>query len=741
MPSRPVHRLPLLKSRLQLLATVGLLPVLAFSAVLGMRVFEHQEATLREGVLARNRMLVAAIDARIEGRLSVLRALATSDALARGDLAAFQAESERVRASQPDWRNLLLIDEGGQQLTNLRIAASRAATNVLPHENPEQVDVVQAVAHGVRPFHVGSLGRGPLSAAPGIPLLVPTRVHGVPAVLKLILEPESLSSLVQAQHYPDTWALALVDANARLIARVPRRPLGDSVSADLQAAMKRSPDGWYRGRTLEGVDTLSGYARSPLTGWTVAAAVPIDEVRATAWQAAGLMAAGAILSLALSLGAAFWLARHVSRPIAQLAGNARRLADGDPPEAWPDAREAQVDEVLQMSRALEAAAQAVGEREALMTREQSALVAADRAKDEFLAMLGHELRNPLGAITASAHVLRLSRPDAHAAHAAHQVIERQARQMTRLVEDLMDISRLAMRKVTLQVEPVELAALVARIARTWGDAAPSRANRLELALEPVWVDGDRARIEQVVSNLLDNAEKFSHGQGRIGVHVRAAGEWAVLEVSDEGQGIAADDLHRIFEPFVQGPQSFDRPQGGIGLGLALVQQLVVLHGGTVAARSGGADKGASFGVRLPSRLAPVAPAARTAHSVSGPSRRILLVEDNEDGRQIMEAMLGLEGHVVRSAADGRAALAIAAQWAPDVVLLDIGLPDMDGYEVGRRLRAMPWTAPPKLVALSGYGQPDDQRRAYEAGFDLHLTKPVTPEFLRDVLAALTARQA
>jgi CheY-like chemotaxis protein len=366
-------------------------------------------------------------------------------------------------------------------------------------------------------------------------------------------------------------------------------------------------------------------------------------------------------------------------------------------------------------------------------------LAADRAKDEFLAMLGHELRNPLSSIVASAHVLRLSKPGAAAALHAHDVIDRQAQQMARLVEDLLDVSRLAMGKITLHRERLDLAVLAERVLRTWRQTRRSRVARLQSDLASVWVVADRVRMEQILANLLDNAEKFSSAEQRIYVRVGAEGGRAVLQVRDEGQGIAPDEIPHIFKLFVQGPQSFDRPQGGLGLGLTLVQRLAEMHGGEVTVFSAGRGQGALFTVRLPVVEAPErAPTAETP-APSSQGRRILLVEDNEDGRRIMETMLTLEGHIVRTAATGEAAVRVAVEWQPDIALIDIGLPDIDGHEVARRLRALALETPPKLVAISGFGQPGDLHNAYEAGFDLHLTKPVAPRFLHDVMNALTSK--
>ncbi len=569
-------------------------------------------------------------------------------------------------------------------------------------------------------------------------------VAGEPMVLQFILQPQSLLPLMKLQNYPESWAYGVADGNGEFIARMPPRPEGTRMSRDYERALRSAPEGWFRGRTLEGTDTYTAYQRSELTGWATGVAIPASEVYAAAWRAAGVMAAGALLSLLAAVGLAWWLGRRISQPIAALARAGRALGTESAPQALREVRAATgLAEVHEVAAALGDAHSAMVEREHLRQREQDALRAADKAKDEFLAMLGHELRNPLSAITASAHVLRLSRPDATAAVRAHEVIDRQARQMTRLVEDLMDVSRLAMGKVTLQPERLDLGALAQRVVQTWEDAARSRAGRVRLEAHPAWVDGDRARLEQVLSNLLDNAHKFSSTEQPIRVHVRAEGGVAVLEVRDQGEGIAPEDLPRIFELFVQGSQAFHRPQGGIGLGLTLVRRLVELQGGTVTASSEGPGQGACFTVRLPlAASAGSAPPASAAQPAGGSERRrVLLVEDNEDGREMMEMLLGLEGHLVRSVANGLQGVEQAAGWQPDVVLVDIGLPDIDGYEVARRIRALGLPTPPRLIAVSGFGQPQDQHAAYEAGFDLHLTKPVAPEFLRDVMQALTSRQA
>jgi len=399
--------------------------------------------------------------------------------------------------------------------------------------------------------------------------------------------------------------------------------------------------------------------------------------------------------------------------------------------------------VRDVQRALESASTAIREREALQQREQVALKAADRAKDEFLAMLGHELRNPLSAITTSSHVLRASQPGSRMHTQSQAIIERQARQMTRLVEDLLDISRLTMGKVALHPEAFDLAQLAAQLVQTWEQSGRSAPGRIHPELATAWVEADRARIEQVVANLLDNANRFTPEGKRIHLRVHAAGDRSVIEVADEGAGIEPTMLADVFKPFAQAPQGVDRSHGGLGLGLAVVQRLVEMHGGTVSVQSAGRGHGATFTVTLQRAEAHdrTDPLPEPPRKSARTGLRVLVVEDGDDAREMMNALLTLHGHDVRTAADGAQALQEAARFAPDAVLLDIGLPDIDGYEVARRLRAAPGGSHPYLVALTGYGQSEDEAAAYAAGFDRHMTKPVEPPALARVLAEIMPARA
>jgi PAS domain S-box-containing protein len=367
---------------------------------------------------------------------------------------------------------------------------------------------------------------------------------------------------------------------------------------------------------------------------------------------------------------------------------------------------------------------------------EEALKEASRAKDEFLAMLSHELRNPLAALSAAAHVLKLAHPTEAPAIKARGVVERQTKHMARLVGDLLDISRLAMGKVALERERFNLAEAVGNVMSVWRSSGRLERHDVAATIKSVWVDADRARFEQVLSNLLDNAVKFTPAGRRIHVSVEQQGDWAVLQVRDEGEGLPPDSAGRMFDLFVQGERGLDRAAGGLGVGLALVKRLTELHGGTVSASSAGRGQGTTFTVRLPAVLPPAARAPRPGGGPLVPPRRVLIVEDNDDARHMLHEALAFNGHEVREARDGASGLALAAESTPDIALIDIGLPDVDGYEVARRLRASPGGRRMGLIAITGYGQAEDQRRAYEAGFDAHLTKPVAPERLKQVMAGL-----
>jgi signal transduction histidine kinase/CheY-like chemotaxis protein len=354
-----------------------------------------------------------------------------------------------------------------------------------------------------------------------------------------------------------------------------------------------------------------------------------------------------------------------------------------------------------------------------------------RTKDEFMAMLAHELRNPLGAIEGAARVLETAGSSEGPAVRAREVIARQVRSLSRLVDELLEAGRVATGKISLTLAPVSFDELVTRAVSQSTSAALDR--HIEADVQPIWIKGDAVRIEQVVSNLVGNAVKYTAPGGHIRVSLTADGPHAVLRVEDDGVGIPADTLPRIFDLFVQGNATLDRSQGGLGIGLTLVQRLVDLHRGTVTATSGGSGRGSTFTVRLP-RVAP--PEQRTADTrveAKPPRQRVLVIEDNQDAREMYRLILELDGHEVLEAEDGASGLAVLKGERPDVALIDIGLPQLDGYELARRFRAEPSGEGTVLVALTGYGSPDDREESRRAGFDYHLIKPVSPDSILQLL--------
>jgi len=356
---------------------------------------------------------------------------------------------------------------------------------------------------------------------------------------------------------------------------------------------------------------------------------------------------------------------------------------------------------------------------------------ANRAKDEFLAMLGHELRNPLGAIANAVGVLDRTRDDAEVARRAHEIIDRQVNHLARLVDDLLDVGRVVTGKIVLERRPLDLAAAVSSAVSTLVAGAPP-GPRVVLETSPVWIDADTTRVEQVAVNLVSNALKYTPSHGTVRVSVARDGEHAVLRVQDDGIGMSPELLARVFDLFVQGDRSLDRAPGGLGIGLTLVRRLVELHGGTVAAASDGPGRGAVFTVRLPAVAPPDKTDAANGRPAPAAHRRVVIVEDNDDAREMLRHLLEMSGHEVHEARDGPAGVGLALAVRPDVVLIDLGLPGLDGYAVARSIRAQRGQTI-RLVAITGYGLPDDQRRTREAGFDVHLVKPVDPAELTGAL--------
>jgi two-component system, chemotaxis family, CheB/CheR fusion protein len=382
--------------------------------------------------------------------------------------------------------------------------------------------------------------------------------------------------------------------------------------------------------------------------------------------------------------------------------------------------------------------------ELVMRRNEEALREADRRKNEFLALLAHELRNPLAPIRYALAAARKPQCSPEQRRQAAEVVDRQVTQMSRLLDDLLDISRITHGTLELKREPTELHAVITMAVETARPVIDTKQHHLSVRLPegPVSLDADPVRLAQVFANLLINAAKYTDPGGHIELEASRQADGLTVSVRDDGIGISAEMMPRLFTLFAQA--HVGSKQEGLGVGLSLVRGLVALHGGTVEAHSTGTGLGSEFIVRLPFADAAPRPAAATAPAVIAPAAtppmRILVVDDSRDAADICATLLELSGHRVQTAYSGRRALELAEEFRPDLFLLDIGLPDIEGYQLARRIRAMPWGQAAQLVAITGWGQEEDRRRAAEAGFDHHLTKPVAAEALDRLLRKLASER-
>ena len=370
------------------------------------------------------------------------------------------------------------------------------------------------------------------------------------------------------------------------------------------------------------------------------------------------------------------------------------------------------------------------------------LLEADQRKDEFLATLAHELRNPLAPIRFAVESLKAGAPPASAVR-AREVIDRQVRQLVRLVDDLLDVSRITANKIHLRREPHDLARLMTTAAESIMPLAAAADQQLDVRMPstPIWVDGDGARLVQIFANVLSNAVKFTPRGGQIWFSAESQSAEALVRIRDTGIGISADVLPRVFDMFQQAEPILERSAGGLGIGLTLARRLVEMHDGRIAVTSAGPGQGTHVEIRLPMTLAPAGPVqlVEPPSVADGRKLRVLIVEDNVDAAEMLDLLISELGHLTKVAHDGSRAITAAKEFVPDVVFMDIGLPVMNGYAVVRALRELPEFASAHFAAVTGWGQDEDRRKAREAGFDSHFTKPLSPAVLEELLAGIAQR--
>jgi signal transduction histidine kinase/ActR/RegA family two-component response regulator len=491
------------------------------------------------------------------------------------------------------------------------------------------------------------------------------------------------------------------------------------------------------------MEAYSAVARSQVVPWTMVFSAPREIFSAPMQRSTLALLVAGLVSCAVAGGWATLMGRRITHPLRALARAATDSAAT--PAAFARLDTTAISELEEVRIALARTTALVAEREealrAKMREAEAARAeaeAANRAKDQFLAMLGHELRNPLSAITSGVKVLSVARDEARRER-TRALVERQAFHLARLVDDLLDVARVSSGRITLQKGTLDLDECVRRAVAALESSGRTQEHQLAVDVQPALMEGDENRLYQVVTNLVSNALKYTPAGGRVTVRTRVEAEQVVLEVSDTGVGLSQEVLPRVFDLFFQADHTLDRSQGGLGVGLTLVKRLVELHGGTVAARSEGTSRGSTFTVRLPRGVVTEAPRLQASPAGPGARRRILLVEDLADSRQLVRELLEADGHTVFEAEDGPTGLEKARELRPDVVLLDIGLPGLDGYSVARALRESEAGRGLRLIALTGYGLKEDRARAMQAGFDEHVVKPVDIVRLREVLSAPDAQ--
>lgn len=731
-----------IRSHLLLLTAVVLVPGFLAAGIAVKQVRDSEREAALRGLRETVRATALLVDGEVQRSLGALAALANSQHLQTGNLEAFYQQAAAVDQRPDVWT--LLLDDTGTQRLNTRVPFGT------PPPPPAAKERVASVLATQRPL-VTDLFQGPVTGMLLTTIYLPAKPS--PAGTFVVAQAFSVEHWKKVAMQPEgraDWIVAAIDRSGRFISRSQRTDeyLGRQARPELIAAAAAARDGLIRHSTLEGIDAYDAFTHSALTGWTIAVAAPVATIEASATRAIAWLAAGVAVALAVALAGASLLSRMLLAAIDTASAAARTLGRGMPP-APPRTL---VHEVNTLNDALTDAATllakeriarelAEADRQQLLANERAARELAQRentSKDAFLAMLGHELRNPLAAIAGASEVLARGHQDAPSQQRFIGIIQRQNRHLNHIVNDLLEVSRMLSGKIVLAPRPLDLGHCVRHCVESLRTTDRAMNYRWQVSCGAAWVNGDAVRLEQIVNNLVVNAMQFSPPGSEVRVRAGAQGDRAVVEVADDGAGIPAELLPRIFEPFVQGPALSGRPSSGLGIGLALARQLVELHGGELRVHSGGPGQGALFSMSLPLIAAPPQGAATARASALTPCR-VLLVEDNADARESTAELLRMMGYSVVEAADGYEALRAAAASAPDVVVMDLGLPGKTGQQVAVEMRAMPALKHVPLIALSGYGQARDQQASVAAGFDQHLVKPVQPDALAAAIETLLAR--
>ena len=707
-----------------------MLPGALLTGVLVWRAIANDRAISERRLLESARVDASALDREFTRTISILQALATSPSLDAMNHEAFYLEGRRVQATQPGWDSITLLSLDGEQLVSTGVPFGTPLSHTMEAASFQHVLATKQPAVGV--IRPGPSGGSQHLFAIRVPVI---RQQVLKYVVSALINAESLSRLVPRQmSSSDEWTRTILDSDETIALRTrgAENYIGTPARSPFREHVRQVPEGVSGETTREGDRVYAAFSRSRF-GWTSVVVVPRAVLDAPLrGSMRGVVIGGALLMIC-GLVVALLVSRRLSADLAGATGAAEAVAEG---RSVPE-RRAHVAETERLQRSLVSAASLLErrarERDAEIARADSARREAEEAnqtKDQFLAVLGHELRNPLAPALTALELMKVRDPNTFKRE--REVLERQVAHMARLVNDLLDVSRLARGKVQLDRRRFELKEAVDRAVDMARPLIVQHQHTLDVSVPArgLMLEADVDRIVQVLSNLLTNAAKYSTNAGRISLKATALDGSAIVVCEDSGPGIAADLVPHLFDPFAQGPRALDRREGGLGLGLALARTFAELHGGAIRYEASVPQGGNRFVVSLPLADTTVAPTVRpkpTAPTAAANVQRVLVVDDNPDAREMLGLALGRVGHVVAMAENGRAALEIADEFRPSVGVLDIGLPQMDGYELAVRLRSL--RPEIRLIALTGYGRASDIEAARAAGFDAHCAKPIAVAIL------------
>lgn len=733
-----------LAGRLLALVLAVSAPLVVLAGFLIALLWHEQREAYQWRYLERVRALALAIDTEVDASVRLLNTLTHVVQWPPSSPEVFGSRTQSLFAGEVTWQALSVSRLDGSEL--------RSATRTGTLESvPIDPTVLHRLATGDGPVasNLLQLSDGSFAVQIGVRGQDAT---GTRYVVAATIDQGAWLRFMSTYKVGPGATITLLDGQGRVIARTlhNQRWVGYYADPQVLRQMAHAAEGVYSSQGLEGQPYYGAYARIPRWGWYVATGVPTDEIGAALRQTSLVAAGCATLALAAAIGLAIAFARRVQAPIHQLAQRARQLGGAQatsPPPRYP------IEEVAKVGAAMEAAGQELNEALLREKQARAQAEAANLAKDQFLAMLGHELRNPLNAIVTATQVIKTKGSEDPIIRRCIDVQTRQSRHLAELLDDLLDVARVTTGKIALSIAPVNLSDLVQRAANSLREGGRLEGHVLAIeAPEPAWVNGDATRLEQVLVNLLENAVKYTPVPGKIHVTVRktetripaAAGDArdagdaghapagaaggggtlveAVVTVEDNGPGVPTELGQRVFELFTQGEQNRDRSQGGLGLGLTLVKRLVELHGGHVELGRSRELGGALLRVSLPLLGQEPPPCPPDRITALPPDLTVVLVEDDVDSRTALAELLSGAGRRVYTSSNGPEGEALIRTLRPDVAVLDIGLGGKDGLEVARSLRADGLGL--VLIGLSGYGQDQDHRAARAAGFDDYLVKPL-----------------